>query len=211
MRVCVWPITMLFSVLFLPLTDTHTNTYILYAHTAAVLHYAITPTPWSVKERKPRSNSRRTPTAPSVLTQQPPPVWAQVCLPVWRMGGRRHFILHMHILTDTQPLTQTHIHTHTYTQRCCHQGTQAPPMYKPHTPAPESGRAGKTSRCEDGDRRREQGRAMEGEKRARDVLTLEFVFIKWVWLKGFRGAPGHDSGWGQQSRAEGVWDTRKVS
>ena len=106
------------------------------SNTAATLHYAITPTLWSVKERKPRSNSLRTPTAPSVLTQQPPPLWVQVCLRVWRMGGKRHFILHIH----TQPHTHTHTHSHVYT----HGGMlsprhAAPPMYKPHTAAQRAG------------------------------------------------------------------------
>lgn len=117
MRVCVWPIKM-FSLLFYSPALTHT-----FVHTRThtyTLHYGITPTLWSVEERKPRSNSLWTPTAPSVLTQQPPPLWEQVCLRVWRIGGRRHFILHMHISTDTH----THIHALTHMERCCHQGTQ---------------------------------------------------------------------------------------
>lgn len=117
-----------------------THIYIC-SHTAAVLQHAITPTLRSVKERKPRSNSLRTPTVPSVLTQQPPPLWVQVCLLVWRIEGRRHFILHMHISTDTQP------HTHTDTHGAMLSPKHgAPPMYKPHTPA---WRAGEQARRQD--------------------------------------------------------------
>lgn len=117
-----------------------THIYIC-SHTAAVLQHAITPTLRSVKERKPRSNSLRTPTVPSVLTQQPPPLWVQVCLLVWRIEGRRHFILHMHISTDTQP--HTHRDTHGAMLSPKH---GAPPMYKPHTPA---WRAGEQARRQD--------------------------------------------------------------
>lgn len=189
---------------FVPPPHWHTHTYIC-SHTAAVLHYAITPTLWSVKERKPRSNSLRTPTAPSVLTQQPPPLWAQVCLRVWRIGGRRHFILHMHISTDTQPLT----HTHTHMERCCHQSTQPRQCINPshQLGEQESKRDIKMWRWRQTEKAWESdGGRITGEKRVRDVLTLVFVFIKWVWMKGFRRAL-----LAEDSRAEGVWDTWRVS
>lgn len=124
----VWSITM-FSLLFCStpsLTHTHTNciAHRVCSHTAAALHFSVTPTLRRVKARKPRKNSLRTPTAPSRLTQQPPPPWAQVCLHVWRIGGRRHLILHMHILPDTQPQPPNYTHTHAHTQmeQSCHQG-----------------------------------------------------------------------------------------
>lgn len=136
------------------------------------------------KERKPRSNSLRTPTTPSVLTQQPPPL--RVCLRVWRIGGRRHFILHMHISTDTQP----HTHAHMHTEWCCHQGTQPYQCINPthQLGEEESRRDVKMWRWRQTQKARESdGGRIWGEKRVHNVLTLVFVFIKWVWLKGFRG------------------------
>lgn len=192
----VWSITM-FSVLFCStpsLTHTHTNciAHRICSHTAAALHFSVTPTLRRVKARKPRKNSLRTPTAPSLLTQQPPPPWAQVCLHVWRIGGRRHLILHMHILPDTQPQPPNYTHTCSYTDGAELSPRHAsPPMYKPH--AAPARRARVQARRQDV--KMETDGDSEGERqrenwRVQDVLTLVFVFIKRVWLRGFRGAPG---------------------
>lgn len=213
----VWSITM-FSVLFCStpsLTHTHTNCiaqpYML-THCRSTPLFRNTHSAKSKSEKAQKEFTQDSHGAFTSYTTATPSVSASVSACVTHRRETTPHPTHAHITRHTTPTPQLHTHTHTcsYTDGAELSPRHAsPPMYKPH--AAPARRARVQARRQDV--KTETDGDSEGERqrenwRVQDVLTLVFVVIKRVWLRVFRGAPEHCSGWGWQGREESVCETQ---
>lgn len=190
---CGYSVTM-FPVLFCStpsLTHAYYTAHCICSHTAAALHFSVTPTLWRVKSEKAQKEfTQDSHGAFSSYTTATPFVSASVSACVTHRRETTPHPTHAHITRHTIPPP---LHTRARTHSCT-DGAElsprhaSPPMYKPHAAAARRARV-QARRQDvkmetDGDSKRERQRQ---KWRVRDVLTLVFVFIKWIWLKGFRG------------------------